>query len=54
MRPLVAHCHLGLGALYRRLGKRRQFREHFTVARSMYSEMEMGFWLEQARSEDTR
>jgi class 3 adenylate cyclase/tetratricopeptide (TPR) repeat protein len=54
MRPLVAHCHLGLGALYRRLGKRRQSREHFTVARSMYSEMEMGFWLEQSRSEDTR
>ena len=23
MRPLVAHCHLGLGKLYRRTGKRR-------------------------------
>lgn len=24
MRPLVAHCHLGLGTLYRRTGKREQ------------------------------
>jgi hypothetical protein len=23
MRPLVAHCHLGLGKLYRRTGKRQ-------------------------------
>ena len=24
MRPLVAHCHLGLGKLYRRTGDRRR------------------------------
>ena len=28
MRPLVAHCHLGLGKLYRRTGKREQAQEH--------------------------
>ncbi len=28
MRPLVAHCHLGLGKLYRRTGKREQVQEH--------------------------
>src|SRR5215475_13402924 len=28
MRPLVAHCHLGLGKLYRRTGKREPAREH--------------------------
>jgi DNA-binding SARP family transcriptional activator/tetratricopeptide (TPR) repeat protein len=46
MRPLVAHCHHGLGALYRRLGKRGQAGEHLTTARTMYREMEMRFWLE--------
>jgi len=30
MRPLVAHCHLGLGKLYRRTGKREQAQEHLT------------------------
>ena len=47
MRPLVAHCHFGLGVLYRRIGKRGHAREHLTVARRMYREMEMGFWLQQ-------
>jgi class 3 adenylate cyclase/tetratricopeptide (TPR) repeat protein len=51
MRPLMAHCHLGLGRLYRRTGKREQAREHLTSATTMYGEMEMGFWLEQAQAE---
>ena len=50
MRPLVAHCHFGLGALYRRTGKREQAREHFSVAETMYGEMDMRFWLEQVRT----
>ena len=54
MRPLVAHCHFGLGVLFRRIAKRGQAREHLTVAREMYREMEMGFWLEQTGLEDTR
>ncbi|HEY7365993.1 MAG TPA: adenylate/guanylate cyclase domain-containing protein [Methylomirabilota bacterium] len=48
MRPLVAHCHLGLGKLFRRTGKPDQAREHFTTAATMYRDMDMRFWLEQA------
>jgi class 3 adenylate cyclase/tetratricopeptide (TPR) repeat protein len=51
MRPLVAHCHLGLGRLYRQTGKGRQAQEHFTVATTMYGDMDMRFWLEQAKAE---
>jgi tetratricopeptide (TPR) repeat protein len=51
MRPLVAHCHLGLGKLYRRTGKREQAREHLTTATTMYREMDMRFWLERAETE---
>jgi len=51
LRPLMAHCHLGLGALYRRAGKREQAREHTTTARTMFGEMDMRFWLEQAEAE---
>jgi tetratricopeptide (TPR) repeat protein len=51
MRPLVAHCHLGLGKLYRRTGKREQAREHLTTATTMYREMDMQFWLAQAEAE---
>jgi tetratricopeptide (TPR) repeat protein len=39
MRPLVAHCHLGLGKLSRRTGKRRDAQEHLTTATTMYREM---------------
>jgi class 3 adenylate cyclase/tetratricopeptide (TPR) repeat protein len=51
MRPLVAHCHLGLGKLFRRTGKREQAREHLTTATTMYREMGMTYWLEQAEVE---
>ena len=51
MRPLAAHCHLGLGRLYRRTGDGAKAREHLTTAATMYREMNMGFWLEQAESE---
>ena len=51
MRPLVAHCHLGLGKLYARTDKREQAREHLTTATTMYREMDMRFWLEQAEAE---
>jgi class 3 adenylate cyclase/tetratricopeptide (TPR) repeat protein len=51
MRPLVAHCHLGLGSLYRRTDSRGQAREHLTIATTMYREMAMGFWLEQVEAE---
>jgi len=51
MRPVVAHCHLGLGTLYRRVGRRDQAREHLTTATTMYHEMDMRFWLEKAEAE---
>ena len=51
MRPLVAHCHLGLGRLYRRTGDREQVHEHLTTATTMYREMDMRFWLEQAEAQ---
>jgi len=51
MRPLVAHCHLGLGTLYRRTGKRQEAQAHLTSATTMYCEMDMQFWLEQAEAE---
>jgi class 3 adenylate cyclase/tetratricopeptide (TPR) repeat protein len=51
MRPLVAHCHLGLGKLYRRTGKREQAQEHLTTATTMYREMDMRFWREKTEAE---
>jgi hypothetical protein len=39
MRPLIAHCHLGLGKLYHRTDKREQALEHLTTATTMYREM---------------
>ena len=51
MRPLVAHCHLGLGNLYRRTSTREKAQEHLTTATTMYREMGMQFWLEQAEVE---
>ena len=50
MRPLVAHCHLGLGTLYRRTDKREQAQEHLTTATAMYREMGMTYWLEKAEA----
>jgi hypothetical protein len=47
-RPLVAHCHLGLGTLYRRAGRRQDAHEHLTIATTMYREMGMTYWLEKA------
>jgi len=48
---LVAHCHLGLGKLYGRTGKRELAQEHLTSATTMYREMGMTYWVEQAGSE---
>jgi hypothetical protein len=51
MRPLVAHCHLGLGKLCRRRGDGTKAHEHLTTTSTMYREMGMTFWLEQAEAE---
>jgi hypothetical protein len=47
----VAHWHLGLGKLYQRIEKRQQAQEHLATATTMYREMDMRFWLEQAQVE---
>jgi tetratricopeptide (TPR) repeat protein len=51
LRPLLAHCHLGLGVLYRRADRRQQAREHITTAATMFGEMDMRYWREQAEAE---
>jgi class 3 adenylate cyclase/tetratricopeptide (TPR) repeat protein len=51
MRPLVAHCHLGLGKLYSRTGDGAKGEEHLATAATMYREMGMNFWLEKAEAE---
>ena len=49
MRPLVAHCRLGLGAVYRQIGHDQQAQAELTVAAEMYRAMEMPFWLTKAK-----
>ena len=51
MRPLIAHCHLGLGKICLRAGTPDQARDHLTSAATMYREMGMTYWLEQAERE---
>jgi tetratricopeptide (TPR) repeat protein len=51
MRPLVAHCHVGLGKLDRRTGDPAKAQEHLTTAATMYREMGMNFWLEKTDAE---
>jgi len=51
MRPLVAHCHLHLGRLSLKTGQGEQARGHLTDATTMYREMDMPFWLDQAAAE---
>jgi len=48
---LVAHCHLGLGKLYRRTGQREQAQEYLATAATMYREMGMTYWLERAEAQ---
>jgi len=48
----LAHCHYGLGRLYRRTGNPVQAQEHLTTATAMYGEMGMQFWLENAEAEN--
>jgi transcriptional regulator with AAA-type ATPase domain/tetratricopeptide (TPR) repeat protein len=50
MRPLVAHCHLGLGTLANRTGDLGDARKHLTTATAMYREMGMDFWLKKAEA----
>jgi tetratricopeptide (TPR) repeat protein len=51
MRPQVAHCHFGLGKLYRRRGDREPAENHLATAIAMYREMGMAYSLDQAEAE---
>jgi class 3 adenylate cyclase/tetratricopeptide (TPR) repeat protein len=51
MRPLTAHCHLGLGRLYRRAGDYDEGRAHLKTAAATYGELNMQSWLERAEAE---
>jgi class 3 adenylate cyclase/tetratricopeptide (TPR) repeat protein len=50
MRPLVAHCHLGLGTLYAKTGQREQAHAELSAAIDLYHAMGMAFWLPQAEA----
>jgi tetratricopeptide (TPR) repeat protein len=50
MRPLAAHCYLGLGTLSRQIERFEEAHEALSTAITMYRAMEMTFWLPQAEA----
>jgi len=50
MRPLVAHCHRGLGTLYAKTDRRELARAALSTAIALYCAMEMTFWLPQTEA----
>lgn len=48
LRPLVALVHAGLGRVAARSGKRSDADAHFTAARALWSEMRLGYRLDEA------
>ena len=50
MRPLLAHCHLGLGTLYAKIDRREQTCAELSAAIALYRAMDMTFWLPQAEA----
>jgi len=48
MRPLQAHCHLGVGLLHGRAGRPGQARAELATATALFHSMEMAFWGERA------
>jgi tetratricopeptide (TPR) repeat protein len=51
MRPVSAHCHLGIGKLARRAGQLDEARANLTAAVALLREMEMAHWLPGAEAE---
>ena len=51
MRPLAAHCQLGLAQWHRATGDRARAEEHLAAARTLYREMNMTLWLAQTQAE---
>jgi predicted ATPase/class 3 adenylate cyclase len=50
MRPLQAHCHLGLGTLYVQTGRPELARAALTAAIALYRDMDMTLWLPQTEA----
>jgi tetratricopeptide (TPR) repeat protein len=50
MRPLVAHCHLGLGTLYAKMDRHEQARTELSTAIALCCTLDMTFWLPQAEA----
>jgi DNA-binding winged helix-turn-helix (wHTH) protein/tetratricopeptide (TPR) repeat protein len=50
MRPLQAHCHLGLGTLYAKIDQREQACTELAGAIDLYRAMDMTFWLPQTEA----
>jgi hypothetical protein len=45
MRPLLAHCHVGLGTLYAKISQREEACTELATAIDLYGAMDMTFWL---------
>jgi hypothetical protein len=50
MRPLMAHCHFGLGTLYVHMRQAEHARPQLAAAIELYRAMEMTFWLPQTEA----
>jgi class 3 adenylate cyclase len=50
MRPLLAHCHLGLGTLYQKAGREGDAQAELTTATALYQAMGMPYWLARAEA----
>ena len=50
MRPLLAHCHRGLGTLHAQMGQAEQARAALATAIDLYRTMDMAFWLPQTEA----
>ena len=50
MRPLQAHCHRSLGALYATIGQCEQAHTELSTAIVLYRAMDMTFWLPQTEA----
>ncbi|PWU17243.1 MAG: hypothetical protein C5B48_16225 [Candidatus Rokuibacteriota bacterium] len=50
-RPLAARCRLGLGMLHRATGQQESARHYLATAATMFRQMDMHVWLEQAEAE---
>jgi len=51
LRPLAAHCHLGLGRRYKSAGRRGAAEQHLNTAATLFENLGMPSWSEQARSQ---